>query len=152
MQQELKRILVVDDDARDLELTLAALEESNLANEIVTARDGVEAMEYLNRTGPHQNRPSGNPAVVLLDLKMPRLDGFDVLRQIRSDENLRTIPVVVLTSSREERDLVETYKLGVNGYVIKPVDFHEFHDAVRQLGVFWALVNEPPPGSVGKSS
>jgi CheY-like chemotaxis protein len=146
----LKRILLAEDDPKDIELTLAALAEHNLANEIVTVRDGVEALEYLYYQGAFVQRPAGQPVVILLDLKMPRLDGIQVLRQIRADEQLRFIPVVVLTSSREDRDLAECYRLGVNAYVVKPVHFTEFAEVVRGLGVFWALINEPPPGSVKK--
>jgi CheY-like chemotaxis protein len=143
----LKRILLAEDDPRDVELTLTALEEYNLANEIVVVRDGVEALEYLYRRGPFTDRPAENPAVILLDLKMPRLDGLQVLRQLKADETLRLIPIVTLTSSRENSDLVECYRLGVNAYVVKPVRFSEFVEAVKSLGVFWALINEPPPGS-----
>jgi two-component system, response regulator len=149
----LKRILLVDDSLRDTELALDALAEHNLANEVVTLRDGAEALEYLFRRGQFADRGNGQPAVVLLDLKMPKVDGLEVLRQIKSDPTLRTIPVVVMTSSREERDLVESYKLGVNAYVVKPVKFHEFVDAVKQLGAFWGILNvgapEPstPPGT-----
>ena len=143
----LKPILLVEDNPKDLELALVALHRSNLANEVVIARDGVEALEYLNCSGPYAGRPKGNPAVVLLDLKLPKVDGLQVLQCIKSDETLRAVPVVVLTSSREERDLVNSYSLGVNAYVVKPVGFHEFIDAVRDLGVFWAVLNEPPPGS-----
>ena len=146
----LKRILLVEDDPKDLELTLTGLAEYNLANEVVIARDGEEALDYLHRRGNHQTRPNGNPAVMLLDLKLPKLNGFEVIEQVRADENLKMIPVVVLTSSHEERDLVKSYKLGVNAYVVKPVDFHQFVDAIRELGVFWAVIHELPPGSVKK--
>jgi len=146
----LKRILLVEDDPKDVELTMTGLAEYNLANEVVVARDGEEALEYLCRRGKYQDRPNGNPAVTLLDLKLPKLNGFEVLENIRSNENLKMIPVVVLTSSNEERDLVRSYKLGVNAYVTKPVDFHEFVNAVKELGIFWAVINEPPPGSVKK--
>ena len=146
----LKRILLVEDDPKDVELTMTGLAEYNLANEVVVARDGEEALEYLYRRGKYQDRPNGNPAVTLLDLKLPKLNGFEVLENIRSNENLKMIPVVVLTSSNEERDLVSSYKLGVNAYVTKPVDFHEFVNAVKELGIFWAVINEPPPGSVKK--
>jgi len=152
MLTELRRILLVEDDPRDVELVLTALEEYNLANEVVIAHDGEEALDYLYRRGNFQMRPNGNPAVVLLDLKLPKVNGLEVLQQIRADEKLRMTPVVVVTSSREERDLVESYKLGVNAYVVKPVDFHEFVDAVKELGVFWAVINEPPPGSLGKTT
>ncbi len=146
----LARILLVEDDPDDIELTLGALGEYSLANEIAVARDGVEALDYLYRRGDYADRPAGNPVVILLDLKMPRLGGVEVLRTLQADERLRLVPVVVLTSSRESRDLEECYRLGVNAYVVKPVQFHEFVDAVKRIGVFWALVNEPPAGSVGK--
>jgi CheY-like chemotaxis protein len=145
---ELKRILLAEDNAADLELTLEALDHHRLANEVDVVRDGVEALDYLWRRGPHASRPAGNPAVVLLDLKMPKLDGLQVLKQVKADPALRQIPIVMLTSSREEQDLVESYRLGVNAYVVKPVDFTQFIEVVRQLGMFWAVVNEPPPGSV----
>jgi CheY-like chemotaxis protein len=147
---ELGRILIVEDDPKDVELTLTALEEYNLANEVVVTRDGEEALDYLYCRGNFKMRTSENPAVLLLDLKLPKVDGLEVLQQIKSDEKLRMIPVVVLTSSREERDMVASYKLGVNAYVVKPVDFHEFVNAIKELGVFWAVINEPPPGSVKK--
>lgn len=146
----LKRILLVEDDPKDVELTLTGLAEYNLANEVVVTRDGEEALDYLHRRGSHQPRPNGNPAVILLDLKLPKVNGFEVLEQVRADDKLKMIPVVVLTSSNEERDLVKSYKLGVNAYVTKPVDFHEFVNAVKELGVFWAVINEPPPGSLKK--
>jgi CheY-like chemotaxis protein len=144
------RILIVEDDPRDVELTLDALTEYNLANEVVIARDGKEALDYLYCREQFAGRSSENPSVMLLDLKLPKVDGLEVLAQIKSDEQLRMIPVVVLTSSHEEKDMVTSYKLGVNAYVVKPVDFHEFINAVKELGVFWALINEPPPGSVKK--
>ena len=144
------RILLVEDDPKDVELTMTALEEYNLSNEVVVARDGEEALDYLYYRGKFQRRSGDNPAVVLLDLKLPKVDGLEVLETIKQDEKLRMIPVVVLTSSREERDLVASYKLGVNAYVVKPVDFHEFVNAIKELGVFWAIINEPPPGSVKK--
>ncbi|MEK7249635.1 MAG: response regulator [Bacteroidota bacterium] len=147
---DLKRILLAEDDRKDVELTLSALGEHNLANEVVVTRDGEEALDYLYRRGQFAMRGNGHPAVVLLDLKMPKVDGIDVLKQMKSDEHLKTVPVVVLTSSRESRDLEECYKLGVNAYVVKPVQFKEFVDAVREVGVFWALINEPPPGAVRK--
>jgi CheY-like chemotaxis protein len=148
--ETLKRVLLVEDDPQDIELTFNALSEHNLANEIVVARDGVEALDYMYRRGAFALRPDGNPVVILLDLKMPRLDGVQVLRQLKSDETLRSVPVVVLTSSREERDLEEAYRLGVNAYVVKPVQFTEFVRVVKEIGVFWALINEPPPGRVKK--
>ena len=150
MATELKRILLVEDDPRDVELILESLGDYNLANEVIVARDGEEALDYLYHRGNFKTRPNGNPAVVLLDLKLPKVDGMEVLRQIRSDEKLKMMPVVILTSSREEKDWVESYKLGVNAYVVKPVDFHEFVKAVKDVGAFWAVVNEPPPGSVRK--
>jgi len=142
-----KRILLVEDDRKDVELTLTGLAEYNLANEVVVTRDGEEALDYLHRRGNHQKRANGNPAVMLLDLKLPKVNGFEVLEQVRADEKLKMIPVVILTSSHEERDLVKGYKLGVNAYVVKPVDFHQFVNAIKEVGVFWALINEPPPGS-----
>jgi CheY-like chemotaxis protein len=145
----LKRILYAEDSAADVELTLAALEEHHLANEVVAVGDGVEALDYLYRRGAFAAREAGNPAVVLLDLKMPRVDGLEVLRQVKGDPELRTIPVVIMTSSREERDLVESYRLGVNAYVVKPVDFEQFVAAVKEVGMFWAVVNEPPPEAAG---
>lgn len=142
--EPLKRILLVEDDPKDIELTLTALAEYNLANEIVVVRDGVEALDYLHRRGKFEQRSHGYPVVVLLDLKMPRLDGVQVLQQIKADEQLRLIPIVVLTSSRESRDLEECYKLGVNAYVVKPVRFTDFIKAIKQIGIFWVLINEPP--------
>jgi CheY-like chemotaxis protein len=147
----LGRILIVEDDPNDVELTLTALEEYKLANEVVVTRDGEEALDYLYCRGKFKTRSNGNPAVLLLDLKLPKRDGREVLQQIKSDEKLKMIPVVVLTSSHEEKDVVASYKLGVNAYVVKPVDFHEFVNAVKELGVFWAVINEPPPGSVKKN-
>ena len=144
------RILIVEDDPRDVELTLAALEEYNLTNEVVVTRDGQEALDYLYCRGQFNTRSDENPAVMLLDLKLPKIDGLEVLQQIKSDEHLKMIPVVVLTSSHEEKDMMRSYKLGVNAYVVKPVDFHEFVNAVKELGMFWAIVNEPPPGSMKK--
>jgi CheY-like chemotaxis protein len=147
----LGRILIVEDDPKDVELTLMALEEYNLANEVVVVGDGVEALDYLHSRGNFADRTSGNPAVLLLDLKLPKVDGLEVLQEIKSDQKLKMIPVVVLTSSREERDMVASYKLGVNAYVVKPVDFHEFVNAIKELGVFWAVINEPPPGTMKKN-
>ena len=144
------RILLVEDDPKDTELTMTALEEYNLSNEVVVASDGEEALDYLFYRGRFQRRSGDNPAVMLLDLKLPKIDGLEVLQQVKADDNLKMIPVVVLTSSREERDLVASYKLGVNAYVVKPVDFHEFVNAIKELGVFWAIINEPPPGSIRK--
>jgi CheY-like chemotaxis protein len=146
----LGRILIVEDDARDVELTLTALEEYNLANEVVVTHDGEEALDYLFCRGHYVARSNENPAVMLLDLKLPKVDGLEVLRCVKSDDRLKKIPVVVLTSSHEEKDLLASYELGVNAYVVKPVDFHEFVNAIRELGVFWAVINSPPPGSVRK--
>ena len=143
----LKPILLVEDDPKDLELTLLALEKSQLANPVVVARDGAEALGYLRCEGEFASRERGHPAVILLDLKLPKLDGVEVLRAIRADGDLQRLPVVMLTSSREEKDLVRSYDLGVNAYVVKPVGFHQFVEAVRELGVFWAVLNEPPPES-----
>src|SRR6476646_8356984 len=130
---------------------MTTLEEYNLTNEVMVARDGEEALDYLYGRGKFASRAGQNPAVLLLDLKLPKIDGLEVLRQVKSDEKLKVIPVVVLTSSREEKDLVSSYKLGVNAYVVKPVDFHEFVNAIKELGVFWALINEPPPGSIDRA-
>lgn len=142
----LRTILLVEDNAKDVELTLEALDEHNLANHVAVAKDGVDAMEYLRYEGKYKLRSSGYPAVILLDIKMPRMDGLEVLRAIRSDNKLKMIPVVMLTSSREEPDLKECYELGVNAYVVKPVNFGDFLNAVKQLGIFWAVINELPPG------
>jgi CheY-like chemotaxis protein len=152
MKSELKRILLADDSSKDVELTLAALDEHHLANEVVVVRDGAEAWDYLQRQGKYAAVPPANPGVVLLDLKMPKMDGLEVLRKMRADERFARIPVVMLTSSREERDVVESYSLGVNAYVVKPVAFQEFIDAVKSLGLFWAVVNEPPPGSLKRAA
>ena len=141
---------MVEDDQKDVELTLTALEEYNLANEVVVVGDGEEALDYLYCRGAFKMRTGDNPAVMLLDLKLPKVDGLEVLQQVKADDKLKIIPVVVLTSSHEEKDMVASYKLGVNAYVVKPVDFHEFVNAIRELGVFWAVINEPPPGSVKK--
>src|ERR1700752_2045917 len=147
---DLARILLVEDDPRDVELTLTALGESNLANEVVVTRDGEKALDFLYCRGEFNTRSKDNPAVMLLDLKLPKVDGLEVLQQIKADERLRMIPVVVLTSSHEEKDKMRSYKFGVNAYVVKPVDFHEFVNAVKELGIFWGVINEPPPGSVRK--
>jgi CheY-like chemotaxis protein len=141
----LRPILLVEDNLHDIELTLAALKHNSLANEVVVTRDGGAALEFLFRRWEFQDRNTGHPIVVLLDLKMPKVDGLEVLKQMKSDAGLRTIPVVMLTSSREEADLVKSYQLGVNAYVVKPVGFQEFVDTIRNLGMFWAVVNEPPP-------
>ena len=146
----LGRILIVEDDPNDVELTLTALADYNLANEVVVTRDGQQALDYLYCRGEFSTRSKDNPAVMLLDLKLPKINGLEVLQQIRSDERLKMIPVVVLTSSHEEKDMIRSYQLGVNAYVVKPVDFHEFVNAVKELGVFWAVINEPPPGSIKK--
>lgn len=139
-----KKILLVDDSPNDTEMALDALQQHHLANEVVTLSDGVEALEYLYRRGKFAQRTDGDPAVILLDLKMPRIDGLEVLRQIKSDPALKIIPVVVMTSSREEQDVVSSYRLGVNAYVVKPLEFHAFIDAVKLVGAFWALLNEGP--------
>jgi CheY-like chemotaxis protein len=141
----LKRILLVEDSPLDAELTMDALGTHNLANEVVHVRDGEEALNYLYRRAEFSSRPDDLPAVVLLDLKMPKVDGLEVLQAMKGDARLKVVPVVVMTSSREEQDLHKCYDLGVNAYVVKPVNFHEFVDAVKQLGVFWAMLNEPPP-------
>jgi CheY-like chemotaxis protein len=149
---EFGRILMVEDDPNDVELILTALREYNLANEVVVTRDGADALDFLYARGRFSERPPGNPAVMLLDLKLPKISGLEVLQKIRSDEQLKMIPVVVLTSSHEEKDMIRSYQLGVNAYVVKPVDFHDFVNAVKELGVFWAVINEPPPGSLTKKS
>jgi CheY-like chemotaxis protein len=142
---ELKKILLVEDNLPDIELTLEALSERNLANRVFVVNDGVEAMEYLLCEGRFQNRKPENPAVILLDIKMPRMDGIEVLQKIKTNPNLKSIPVVMLTSSREEPDLKRCYELGVNAYVVKPVDFKDFFEAARNIGIFWAVINELPP-------
>ncbi|MBD9481741.1 response regulator [Pseudomonas sp. PDM14] len=144
----LKPILLIEDNPHDLELTLVALERSQLANEVIVLRDGAEALDYLFRRKQHADRPEGNPAVMLLDLKLPKVDGLQVLKSVRETPELRSIPIVMLTSSREEPDLLRAYELGVNAYVVKPVEFKEFVSAISDLGVFWAVLNEPPPGSL----
>jgi CheY-like chemotaxis protein len=143
----LKPIVLIEDNPHDLELTLVALERSQLANEVIVLRDGAEALDYLKRRGSYAERPEGNPAVMLLDLKLPKVDGLEVLKEVRATSELRSIPVVMLTSSREEPDLERAYQLGVNAYVVKPVEFRDFVAAISDLGVFWAVLNEPPPGS-----
>jgi len=148
VKTDMRRILLAEDDPNDVELTLAALGENHLANEVVVVNDGVDALDYLHLRGRFAGRPRGNPAVVLLDIKMPKMDGLEVLKRMKTDERLRPVPVVMLTSSREESDLIESYRLGVNAYVVKPVDFREFIGAVKNLGLFWAVVNQPPPGSL----
>jgi CheY-like chemotaxis protein len=144
MTTDLKRILLAEDSANDVELTIAALNANRLANEVVVVRDGAEALDYLYRRGAHAHREPGLPALLLLDLKMPKVDGLEVLRVVKSDPAMRKLPVVVLTSSREEQDLVRSYDLGVNAYVVKPVAFPDFLDAVKTVGVFWAVLNEVP--------
>lgn len=145
---DLRPILLVEDNPKDLELTLAALAKCQLANEIVVARDGAEALDYIHQRGVYADREPGDPAVVLLDLKLPKIDGLEVLERIKSDATLRQVPVVMLTSSREEKDLIRSYALGVNAFVVKPVDFNRFFDAIQDLGMFWAILNEPPPRGV----
>ena len=144
MALKIKTILYAEDNPMDSELTLLALSENNLANQIVLVRDGVEAMEYLHYEGKYARREKGNPVVALLDIKMPRMDGIEVLEAIRKDSRLKYLPVVMLTSSREEQDLLRSYDLGVNGYVVKPVDFKNFNEAIKNIGVFWAVINELP--------
>lgn len=144
----LKPILLVEDDPRDLELTLVALERSQLANEVIVVRDGAAALDYLKREGSYVDRVEGNPAVILLDLKLPKVNGLEVLKSVRATDNLRSVPVVMLTSSHEESDVLRSYELGVNAYVVKPVEFKQFVAAIADLGVFWAVLNEPPPGSL----
>jgi len=147
MNAEVKRILIVDDSPKDVELAIAALAEKNLANEVVVAEDGEEALDYLYKRGKFANE-IGNPAVILLDIKMPKMDGIEVLRHIRSDPTFKLIPVIMVTSSREERDLVESYKLGANSYVVKPVDISQFIDAIKVLGQYWAVINQLPPSHI----
>jgi len=142
---DLRQILLAEDNANDVELTLTALKANRIVNDVVVTRDGAETLDYLCHRGKYVDRRGGDPALILLDLKMPRVDGLEVLRQVKSSATLKSIPVVVLTSSRQEQDLIRSYDLGVNAYVVKPVDFHDFVDAVKLLGGFWALINEPPP-------
>ena len=148
----LKRILLAEDNAHDVELTLAALEEYNLANEVVVVHDGAEALDYLFHRGKFATHANGLPVVVMLDLKMPKVDGLQVLQQMRNDPKLKHVPVVMITSSREEQDLVRSYQLGVNAYVVKPVDFQQFVKSIKQVGFFWAIINEPPPGAVKRNN
>jgi CheY-like chemotaxis protein len=143
----LKRILLVEDNLNDAELTLSALGDYHLANEVIIARDGAEALDFLYQRGKFQGRENTKPAVVMLDIKLPKLNGLEVLQRIKSDPNLRTIPVVMLTSSREEPDLAKSYELGANAYVVKPVEFEQFAAAIKQVGAFWAILNEAPPGT-----
>jgi CheY-like chemotaxis protein len=149
---DLRPILLVEDNPKDLELTLAALAKCQLANDITVARDGAEALDYLYGRGAYADRPPGIPSVVLLDLKLPKVDGLEVLEKVKGDPDLRHVPVVMLTSSREENDLVKSYELGVNAFVVKPVDFNAFFEAIQDLGMFWAILNEPPPGRINGSS
>jgi CheY-like chemotaxis protein len=149
---DIRTLLLAEDSANDVELTLAALRDNHLVNQVVVVRDGAEALDYLFKRGVYADRQGGNPAVLLLDLKMPKVDGLEVLRQVKASSTLKTIPVVVLTSSREEQDLVGSYGLGVNAYVVKPVGFEQFMEAVRVLGGFWAVLNEPPPEGVRKGA
>lgn len=142
---DLRPILLVEDNPKDLELTLAALEKCQLANEIITLRDGEEALSYLYRRAQYSDRVEGNPAVVLLDLKLPKIDGLEVLEQVKQDSSFRHVPIVMLTSSREELDLVRSYELGVNAFVVKPVEFDKFFQAIQELGIFWGILNEAPP-------
>ncbi len=151
MMPSLKRILLAEDSDRDVELTLAALEEYNLANEVIVAHDGAEALDYLYQRGKFADHANGLPVVVILDLKMPKVDGLEVLRQMKADSKLKQVPVVMLTSSREEQDLVRSYQLGVNAYVVKPVDFQKFVASIKQLGFFWAIINEPPPNTIKRN-
>lgn len=137
-------ILLVEDNPNDVELTLDALRDNKLANHIQVVRDGAEALDFIFRNGAYANRSNENPKLVLLDLKLPKVNGLEVLQQIRANPRTRPIPVVVLTSSREERDIVETYQLGVNSYIVKPVDFEQFTSAVRQIGFYWLLLNQLP--------
>jgi CheY-like chemotaxis protein len=141
----LNNILYAEDSANDAELTLEALKSAGVPNQVVVARDGAEALDYLYHRGRFAQRSAGFPLLVLLDLKLPKVSGLEVLKTIKSDPTLRSLPVVVLTSSREERDLVEGYRLGVNAFVVKPVGYHQFSESVRRLGQFWAQLNEPPP-------
>lgn len=148
---DLRHILLVEDSPNDAELTLTALEDGGLSNEVVWVKDGQEALDYLYRAGAHASRESGHPAVVMLDLKLPRMDGLQVLERVKSDPELRQIPVVMLTSSREEIDVARSYSLGVNAYVVKPVGFTDFVQALRELGLFWAVVNQPPPDTARRA-
>ena len=141
----LRPILLVEDNLDDVELAVAALKKNKLANEIAVARDGGEALDYLQRRGKFESRAAGHPLVIFLDLKMPRMDGLELLRHLKNDAELKVLPVVMLTSSREEVDLARSYQLGINAYVVKPVGFQQFVEAIKQVGMFWALLNEPPP-------
>lgn len=152
MSEELERILLVEDSENDIKLTLAAFEETNLANEVIVVRDGEEALDFLYRQGAFEGRQPGNPAVILLDLKLPKVDGLQVLAKVKGDPELKAIPIVMLTSSRQEKDVARSYSLGVNGYVVKPVQFSDFVSALKELGLYWAVVNLPPPGTTEKKS
>ena len=145
MNTEIKTILIVDDSRNDIELTIAALTEKNLANDVAVAEDGVEALDFLYKRGKFAGYRNGTPAVILLDIKMPRMNGIEVLTHIRSNPEFKLIPVIMVTSSAEEKDLVESYKLGANSYVVKPVDIVQFIDAIKVLGQYWAVINQPPP-------
>jgi len=145
MKTEIKTILIVDDSRNDIELAISALSEKNLANEVVIAEDGIEALDFLYKRGKFSEHQNGNPVVILLDIKMPRMDGIEVLKHIRLEPRFRLIPVIMVTSSAEEKDLVESYKLGANSYVVKPVDIVQFIDAIKVLGQYWAVINQPPP-------
>ena len=149
MKTDIRTILLAEDSVNDIELTVAAFQANRLLNEVVVTRDGAQTLDYLYRRNAYADRPGGHPALILLDLKMPKVDGLEVLRIVKSDPKLRSIPIVVLSSSRQEQDVVRSYDLGVNAYVVKPVDFREFVDAVKALGGFWAVVNEPPPPAPG---
>lgn len=146
MEIKLRQILLVEDSPHDAELTLEAMAENNLANNVEWVKDGQQALDYLRRQGKFADRSDSNPALILLDLKLPKVDGLEVLRTIKADDKLKRIPVVILSSSREQSDLMRSYDLGVNAYVVKPVEFHDFMKAVKELGIFWAVINEPPPG------
>lgn len=148
MNTEVKRILIVDDSPKDVELTIAALTEKNLANEVDVAEDGEEALDYLYKRGKFANNSNGNPAVILLDIKMPKLNGIEVLRHIRSEPRFKFIPIIMVTSSREDKDLIECYKLGANSYVVKPVDIVQFINSIKAVGQYWAVINQLPPGSI----
>lgn len=142
----LRPILLAEDNPHDVEMTLAALKKNGIANDIVIVRHGEEVLDFLHRRLAFASRAVEEPLVILLDLKMPKMDGLEVLRCVKQDESLKAIPIVMLTSSREEVDLIESYRLGVNAYVVKPVRFADFVEAIRQTGMFWAVINEPPPG------
>jgi CheY-like chemotaxis protein len=148
---DVKRILLVEDNQNDIDLTLAALDENHLADAVVVVRDGEQALDYLYRRGAFAHREVGNPAVVLLDLKLPKVTGLEVLSQVKADPELKAVPIVMLTSSREQVDLGRSYQRGVNAYVVKPVTFSQFVEALRELGVFWAEINEPPPGTARRN-